>query len=278
MLTGSGKFKRASAALFWMNEREHGPSRVGDHTLFASGTAKSPIDFKAANRLTEQIKQVLGDDLEKVLDGRDVKDLRSRLFNHGKLANPEADRLKNQLRDLFYFNEAWIPELKKSGIGRVQLYDLSKDPGQQNDIAKERPDLVARLKKQAAAIHRSFMAEAPEWLTPEEQVAVKKPQENKPDRPATGAPGSDTLKLLALIDKNPLPKGYHGSRHQPYVDKVMAVSQARTARPGRQTLERKAPPRFRHAQSGSLFRQNPHSRRHGGRKKQTAQRCFLACR
>ena len=41
--------------------------RMGDHTLFASGTAKSPIDFKATSRLTEQIKQVLGDDLEKVL-------------------------------------------------------------------------------------------------------------------------------------------------------------------------------------------------------------------
>ena len=96
--------------------------------------------------------------------------LRSRLFN-GRLANPEAEHLRNQLRDLYYFNEAWIPELKKSGIGRVQLYDLSKDLGQQNDIAKERPELVARLKKQAAAIHRSVMAEAPEWLTPEEQAA-----------------------------------------------------------------------------------------------------------
>ena len=82
---------------------------MGDHTLFVSGNAKSPIDFKAANRLTEQIKQVLGDDLEKVLDGMD---LRSRLFN-GRLNHPEADRLRNQLRDLFYFNEAWIPELKR---------------------------------------------------------------------------------------------------------------------------------------------------------------------
>jgi len=148
-------------------------------------------------------------------------ELRSRLFN-GRLANPEADRLRNQLRDLYYFNEAWIPELKKSGTGRVQLYDLSKDLGQQNDIAKEQPELVARLKKQAAAIHRSVMAEAPEWLTPEEQAAAKKPRGNEPQRPATGAPDTDTAKLLARIDKNPLPKGYHGSRHQPYVDRVMA--------------------------------------------------------
>jgi arylsulfatase A len=216
LLTRSANFERHQP-LFWMSE---GPMvmRVGDHTLFASVTAKSSIDFKVADRLTEQIKEVLGDDLEKVLNGMD---LRSRLFN-GRLANPEADRLRNQLRDLYYFNEAWIPELKKSGISRVQLYDLSKDPGQQNDIAKERPELVARMKKQAAAIHRSVMAEAPEWLTPEEQAAAKKPQEDSPDRPATGAPETDTAKLLARIDKNDIPKVYHGSRHQAYVDKVMA--------------------------------------------------------
>jgi arylsulfatase A len=216
LLTRSGNFKRHQP-LFLMSE---GPMvmRVGDHTLFASVTAKSPIDFKTADRLTEQIKEVLGDDLEKVLDGME---LRSRLFN-GRLANPEAERLRNQLRDLYYFNEAWIPELKKSGIGRVQLYDLSKDPGQQNDIAKERPELVARMKKQAAAIHRSVMAEAPEWLTPEEQAAAKKPRGNGPQRPATGAPDTDTAKLLARIDKNDLPEGYQGSRHQPYVDRIMA--------------------------------------------------------
>ena len=91
-------------------------------------------------------------------------ELRSRLFSANmRIANPEANRLRHQLRDLYYFNEAWIPELKKSELGRVQLYDLSKDLKQQNDIAKERPELVARMKKQAAAIYRSVMADAPQW-------------------------------------------------------------------------------------------------------------------
>ena len=221
MLTGSGQFKRHQP-LFWMTGANM-VLRMGDHTLFASGTAKSPIDFKAANRLTEQIKQVLGDDLEKVLDGRDVKDLRNRLFNIERLANPEADRLKRQLRDLFYFNEAWIPELKKSELGRVQqLYDLSKDLGQQNNIVKNHPELVARMKKKAEAIYASVMADAPEWLTTEELAAAMKPRGNEPQRPATGVPDNDIAKLLARIDKNPVPKGYHGSRHQAYVDKVMA--------------------------------------------------------
>ena len=137
--------------------------------------------------------------------------------------HPEADRLKRQLRDLFYFNEAWIPELKRSELGRVQqLYDLSKDLGQQNNIVKNHPELVARMKKKAEAIYASVMADAPEWLTTEELAAAMKPRGNGPQRPTTVASGTDTAKLLARIDKNDLPKGYQGSRHQAYVDKVMA--------------------------------------------------------
>jgi len=216
LLTRSGTFNRHQP-LFWISGANM-VVRIGDHTLFTSGTAKSPIDFKTADRLMKQIRELLGDDLEK---GLDDNKLRSRLFSANmRIANPEANRLRHQLRDLYYFNEAWIPELKKSELGRVQLYDLSKDLKQQKDIAEERPELVARMKKQAAAIYRSVMADAPEWLTPEELAAAKKPHENTPARPAPGA--SDTAKLLARIDKNPLPKGYDGSRHQPYVDRIMA--------------------------------------------------------
>ena len=157
LLTETGTFTRHQP-LFWMVGANM-VLRMGDHTLFAFGTAKSPIDFKTANRLMEQVKEVLGDDLEKELSGMD---LRSRMFN-GKFANPEANRLRDQHRRLFYFQESWIPELKKSELGRVQLYDLSKDLGQQNDIAKESPELVARMKKQAAAIYRSVMSDAPQW-------------------------------------------------------------------------------------------------------------------
>ncbi|MDA7936802.1 hypothetical protein N9B79_00345, partial [bacterium] len=104
-------------------------------------------------------------------------------------------------------------------LGRVQLYNLSNDPGQQDNIAAKYPELAARLKKQAAAIYQSVMADAPEWPAPEELAAAKKSQKNTPARPAPGT--SDTVKLLARIDRNPLPKGYDGNNHQPYVDKVM---------------------------------------------------------
>ena len=216
LLTRSGSFKRHQP-LFWIAGTNM-VMRVGDHTLFASSTAKSPIDFKTANRLMEQVKEVLGDDLEKELGGMD---LRSRMFN-GRFANPEANRLRDQHRRLFYFQESWIPELKKSGLGRVGLYDLSKDLGQQNDIAKERPELAARLKEQAATIYRSVMADAPQWPAPEAQSAAKTSQENPPQRPAPGAVDTDTAKLLARIDRNSLPKAYDGFNHQRYVDRIMA--------------------------------------------------------
>jgi arylsulfatase A len=159
LLTRSGNFERHQP-LFWISGANM-VVRMGDHTLFASGTAKSPIDSKTADRLMKQIKELAGDDLEK---GLSKMELRSRLFSSNtRLSNPEANRLRHQLRDLYYFNEAWIPELKRSGIGRVQLYDLSKDLSQQNDIAKKRPKLVDQMKKQAAAIYRSVMADAPIW-------------------------------------------------------------------------------------------------------------------
>ncbi len=143
LLTRSDTFERHQP-LFWISGANM-VVRIGDHTLFASGTARSPIDSKTAKRLMEQIRGILGDDLEK---GLDDKKLRDRLFSQNmKIANPEANRLRHQLRDLYYFNEAWIPELKKSQLGRVQLYDLSKDLGQQKDIAKESPEIVARMKK-----------------------------------------------------------------------------------------------------------------------------------
>jgi arylsulfatase A len=216
LLTHTGSFERHQP-LFWMNGSTMA-IRMGDHTLLAPSTARLPFENAKANRLLQQTKLALGDDLEKELGGLD---LRSRMFN-GRFANRAANRLRDEFRSLFYFNEALIPLMKKGGVDRVQLYDLSKDLGQQNDIAKERPELVARMKKQANLIYKSVMADGPEYVTPEEQAAAKKPRGNGPQRPVTGAPDTDTAKLLARIDKNPVPKGYLASRHQAYVDKVMA--------------------------------------------------------
>ena len=216
LLTGTGSFERHQP-LFWMNGSTMA-LRMGSHTLLAPSTARLPFDNAKANRLLQQTKTALGDNIEKELGGLN---LRSRMFN-GRFANPEANRLRDEFRSLFYFNESLIPLMKKGGVDRVELYDLSKDIGQQNDIANKHPKLIAHMKKQANIIYKSVMADGPDYVTPEEEATVKKPLGNALQRPVAGTSNSKTADLLARIDKNPLPDDYQGSSHQAYVDKVMA--------------------------------------------------------
>ena len=79
--------------------------------------------------------------------------------------NPEAEKLRMQYIKLNQFPEASIPAIKAGGIGRVELYDLSVDIGQQTNIASQHPDIVARLKKQIDEIYASVMVDAPEWVS-----------------------------------------------------------------------------------------------------------------
>ncbi len=238
LLTHSGNFTRHQP-LFWMSEANM-VMRVGSHTLFASSTAKSPIDVKTADRLMEQVKQVLGDDLEKELGGMD---LRSRMFN-GKFANPEANRLRDQHRRLYYFQESWIPELKKSGLRGVQLYDLSNDLGQQKNIALKRPELAARLKEQAAAIYRSVMADAPEWGQEPKETAS-----GNPSSPGLSPKDRELSDLLARIDQTELPDGYDVRNHQPWVDRRLeALKPEQRGRIGRLWKEkRRLQPKMKNA-------------------------------
>ena len=216
LLNGTGNFERHQP-LFWMNGSTMA-LRIGNHTLLAPSTARLPFDNTRASHLLQQTELALGDDLKKELGGLD---LRSRMFN-GRFANPEANRLRAEFRSLFYFNEALIPLMKKGGVDRVQLYDLASDLSQEKDIASENPEIVARMKKQANLIYKSVMADGPEYVTPKELAASKKSQENEQQSPATEATDTDTAKLFAQIDKNSLPDDYDVSRHQAYVDRVMA--------------------------------------------------------
>ncbi|MDB4397290.1 sulfatase-like hydrolase/transferase, partial [Akkermansiaceae bacterium] len=110
LLTGTGTFSRHQP-LVVMSDASM-VMRVGDHTLFASSTARSPTDIKTAERLMEQVKEVLGDDLEKELGGLN---LRSRMFN-GNFANLEANRLRAQFRKLYYFQESGSRNSKRANL------------------------------------------------------------------------------------------------------------------------------------------------------------------
>ena len=84
------------------------------------------------------------------------------MFNT-KFANREAEKLRVQFLKLNRFQESWIPTIKSGGYKRFELYDLDADIGQKNDIAKQHPEIVNRLKQQLLDITTSVMADGPDW-------------------------------------------------------------------------------------------------------------------
>ena len=81
------------------------------------------------------------------VDREQLRDVHGQAGGHER----EANRLRDEFRSLFYFNEALIPLMKKGGVDRVQLYDLSKDLGERSDLSKERPPKSRHSKRCAQA-------------------------------------------------------------------------------------------------------------------------------
>ncbi|MDB4474828.1 hypothetical protein N9023_07450, partial [Opitutaceae bacterium] len=61
------------------------------------------------------------------------------------------------------FNETWIPMIKSGGYTHYQLHNLKDDPGQEYNLAHEKPKILERMKKQLLAINHSVMADGPDW-------------------------------------------------------------------------------------------------------------------
>ncbi len=215
LLVEKGTFKR-SQPLIWLapSSGQLATLREGNYTLMGYRDYKLPADHARKNELLREMAGLAGIDPS-------TPRLNQRVTNT-TFTSPEYKRLKNEFVRLKTFQEAWIPTIKAGGFSRFALYDLKADPLQKKDVSRQRPKVTERLRKKLLTLYKDVMADAPDWLTPEEQAAAKKPRGKGPQRPATRAPDTDTAKLLARIDKNNLPEGYHGSRHQAYVDRVMA--------------------------------------------------------
>ncbi|MCF7849138.1 MAG: sulfatase-like hydrolase/transferase, partial [Kiritimatiellales bacterium] len=208
LLTRNGTFKRHQP-LFWLRP-EGGLAmmlREGDFTAAGYCDLKLPNNWKEINGLITQIGEVLGQDAW-ADDGSGG--IRSAVFS-GTFKNKEAARLQRQVKELNGFQESNIPAMKAGGIGRVELYDLSKDISQKTNVADRYPEVAGRMKEQMNAIYASVMADAPEWVS----------VEDAPARPVAEAAGSEMEELLARIDATGLPSGYSGSIHQKYVDRRM---------------------------------------------------------
>jgi arylsulfatase A len=53
--------------------------------------------------------------------------------------------------------------VKDGGYKDFQLFDLSKDPGQTQNIASDNPELLKKLKAKLLEINRSVMADGTDW-------------------------------------------------------------------------------------------------------------------
>ncbi|QDU77964.1 Arylsulfatase [Bremerella volcania] len=61
------------------------------------------------------------------------------------------------------FQEKWIPLIKNGTYANYQLFDLIDDPQQKHDLAREKPELLAKLKGKLLEINGSIMADGANW-------------------------------------------------------------------------------------------------------------------
>lgn len=58
------------------------------------------------------------------------------------------------------FQEEWIGMVKETELTNFRLYNLRKDPGQQNDLAKENPEKFREMREKLLKLHREVVEEA----------------------------------------------------------------------------------------------------------------------
>ena len=61
------------------------------------------------------------------------------------------------------FLEAFIGDVKETGLTNFRLYNLREDPGQQHDVSGRHPDRFETMKQKMLALHREVMDEAIDW-------------------------------------------------------------------------------------------------------------------
>lgn len=115
-----------------------------------------------------------GSDLSPLLTGKAASFVRHQpLFWHLQKARPIV-ALRNgdyslvadpdyELSTHNMFREEWIPSIKEGSYTNYRLYNLRNDPSQTTDLADEKPDVVALMKKQLLEINNSIMADGTDW-------------------------------------------------------------------------------------------------------------------
>ena len=152
--------------------------RDGIYSLVGWRNKEYPKDQTAIQDVMNQMKLIL----EKH-HGRELTrdELWHKCYN-SPLKSPDWNQLRSKFVTLNTFQESWIPMIKSGfgGITRFELYDLSVDPGQTKNLAKQFPDVAKRLQQAALAIHTDVLAEAPLWGPQENSRTVLSDATNGP--------------------------------------------------------------------------------------------------
>lgn len=75
------------------------------------------------------------------------------------IADPEIELSKNNM-----FLEEYIGEIKQTDLLNFRLYNLRKDPHQDNDLSSQDPERLAKMKEQMLELHREVVTEAYDWM------------------------------------------------------------------------------------------------------------------
>jgi arylsulfatase A len=156
LLTGRANQFTRHQPLFWLLSTL--AMRDGKYSLVGFRDFKFPNDRAAIRNTKDQIAEVL-----RKANSPELEPWLNRTDHFYKVfRNKDAERLRIQLLRLSVFQDSWVPVLKAGGYHRFELYDLSTDPKQQNNLAAQLPDVTARLKQEALKIVASVMAEGPD--------------------------------------------------------------------------------------------------------------------
>lgn len=162
LLTGRADEFTRHQPLFWLLPTSYPTMAIRDgaYSLVAYRDYGLPKDQEKMTALMKQIVETLrkNDTLEEEIRG---STLQEQMFEGFK--DKEAEKLRGQYVRLNMFQESWIPLIKSGSYRRFELFDLSRDPQQKNDLSGQLPDVLARLKKKLLEINASVMADAHDW-------------------------------------------------------------------------------------------------------------------
>lgn len=156
LLIEKGTFKRSQPMLWLAPSSGHlATLREGNYTLMGYRGYQLPFDRAKLNKVLRRQAELASIDPT-------IPNLLQAVSNT-TFSSSEFNRLHGERVRLQSFQEAWIPAIKAGGFSRFALYDLSNDPGQKNDISKQRPEVTNRLKKKLLTLYKDVIADAPDW-------------------------------------------------------------------------------------------------------------------